>query len=61
MKKTEKLKLEIMAFQMWWASFGMAGMSSEKERVYISKKIHKLKKELNNVEYFSLIKSSTYK
>ena len=58
MKKTEKLKLEIMAIELWIQSFGMAGMSDEKERVYMSSKLKKLKMDLNNEEYFSLIKKS---
>ena len=58
MKKTEKLKLEIMAIQLWIESFGMAGMSDEKQRVYMSSKLKKLKMDLNNAEYFSLIKHS---
>ena len=58
MKKTEKLKLEIIAIELWIQSFGMVGMSDEKQRIYMSSKLKKLKMDLNNEEYFSLIKQS---
>jgi hypothetical protein len=55
MKKAEKLKLEIMAIELWIQSFGMIGMSDEKQRLYMSSKLKKLKMDLNNLEYFNLI------
>ena len=61
MKKTEKLKLEIMAIELWIQTFGMPNMSSENDRIYMSKKLKKLKMDLNNQEYFSLIKQSNIK
>jgi hypothetical protein len=60
MNKIEKLKLEIMAIQLWFQSFGMPNMSSDNDRVYMSKKLNKLKKDLNNTEYFSLLKSKQW-
>jgi hypothetical protein len=58
MKKAEKLKLEIMAIELWIQSFGMPNMSSENDRIYMSKKLKKLKMDLNNLEYFNLIKKN---
>jgi hypothetical protein len=54
MKKTEKLELDIIAFQLWWQTFGETNLSDEKQRLYMSEKLNKLKEELNNLEKFEI-------
>jgi hypothetical protein len=60
MKKVQKIELELMAIKLWFQSFGMPNMSSDNDRAYMSKKLNKLKKDLNNTEYFSLLKSKQW-
>jgi hypothetical protein len=50
MKKARKIELEILAIELWFQNFGVAGFSSDADRVYMSTKLNKLKNELNNIK-----------
>jgi hypothetical protein len=47
MKKEQKIKLELMAIKLWFQSFGMENMSSDDDRVYMSKKLNELENKLS--------------
>ena len=51
MKKTEKLELEIIAIELWWKTFAETNLSDEKQRLYMSEKLNKLKEELIFQDY----------
>lgn len=48
MKKMRKLELEIMAVELWWNTFGKPGMSSEADRIHMSKVLFHLKVKMNS-------------
>jgi hypothetical protein len=50
MKKARKIELEILAIELWFQNFGVAGFSSDADRVYMSTKLNKLKNELKNLK-----------
>jgi len=52
MSKIEKIELELVAFKLWFQTFGAPNMSSESQRLSMSesmnKRLNELKKLLNN-------------
>ena len=47
LSKEEKLELELMAIKLWFQTFGKPNMSSDRDQVYMSKKLNELQEKLN--------------
>ncbi len=48
MTTKRKIELEIEAIKLWFSTFGLPNMSSDSDRVYMSKKLNQLIEKLNN-------------
>jgi hypothetical protein len=57
LKKIDKIRLEITAIQLWFATFSDTKLCDDLQRNYMSKKLHKLNEE----QYLLLSKQSNIK